>query len=547
MRGYGPSGHFQGSGSVSLNAFVQILRQLFEAVAAESWKDLAYFPFDLVETDESQLHDLALFHQSAREAYGIAWISFERFDSLLIFPFCMVRYQADEALITLPPWSIRDARADEVFYQHMRAALRRSVSMSTMLGNMLTLKSHVGEPALTAVSIDHDASHLLVRVDALEAYKFFRTTHRFHPHSREVEILEYLSQVPDFNGTARLVSSLEYQSADGVAHLTAVSMTYVQNQGNLWNHLLVHLQQARYPRAGAPGAANRHWEICLETTQRAGRLVADFHRCMMKAKRPSSIVPLSPNPEDVEQWKEALLEHQRDLVERVLSMSLSKRAGALHKDCMVQIARISKSIEKELASIESLGLLIQTHGHLHLGQILVGNDKLTLLDFQSNYANADAFERVRQNCFDDYVALYISLQFAWALSTQGKDSMVFGDILDNHSEYGAYLYERKAESERATAEESFPAMVPLSNATGLSEVSLETVHSMYSKAYFRALKDDPLTSELFPAGSGEFESLLRVYMFQRLLKELYANGEPGNPKAAVIVHMMSQLESYSGS
>jgi predicted trehalose synthase len=478
-----------------------------------------------------------VFHQSAREAYGIAWIAFESVPSWLIFPFCMGRYRSDEALITLSPWSVRDARADEVFYQHMKAALARSPSMLTQGGNALVMRTHVGEPSVTAVAIDHDAGHQLVRLDSLEAYKFFRTTRIDHPQSLEVEVLEYLSHVPDFVGSARLISSLEYHTKAGTLHHIGVSMTYVPNSGNLWNQLLIHLQQARYPRnelSQQESLASRDWVACIETASRAGRLVADYHRCIMKAKRPQVIAPLGPSRQEPENWKAHLGAYRQELLAQVEALDLGTRFLPSHRETFRRIPIMDKAIAQDLESIESPGLLIRTHGHLHLGQILVGIDRLTLIDFQSVHSGHHYFEGLHQSCLDDYAALYISLQFAWALSSQGPQSVVFGDVLDARSDYGGYFFDRCRETDaRFKAKPQHP------------DISLDHLHESYSKAYFRALKDDPLTSELFPVGTAEFEALLRVYLFVRLLRELCSNAEPGNPKAIAVAQMLAQLETWS--
>jgi predicted trehalose synthase len=520
------------------NAFVQILRQLFEAVPAATWRELAHFPFSLNESDGSRLQDLMVFHQSAHAVYGIALLDFERFDRWLVFPFCMERYRSDEALITLSPWSVRDARADGVFYQHMKAALRREPSLVTLGGHVLTLRPQTGEPSLTALAIDQNAAHQLVRLDTMEACKFFRTTHKERPVSREVDILDYLSRAPDYNGSPRLISSLDYQTVQGAVHNLAVSMTYVPNHGNLWNDLLIHLQQARYPRlnTGTEDAAmGFHWSRCLETAGRSGRLVADYHRCIMKAKRPADIAPLSPGRAETDRWKRELADYRRILVDRIAELVLAGRFLPNQRECFRRIPDMNASLDRELESLDSPGLLIRTHGHLHLGQILVGIDGLTLIDFQSEYGDQSphAFEVMHQSCLDDYAALFISLQFAWSLSSQGPHSVVFGDVLDTRSDYGAYFFARCRETDARSRARPRSA-----------EITLDHLQEAYSKAYFRALKDDPLTSELFPPGTADFESLLRVYLFVRLLRELCSSAEPGNPKAAAVAQMLTQLESW---
>ena len=394
-----------------------------------------------------------------------------------------------------------------------------------MKGNLLSMKSLPGEPAMTAVSIDQYSNHVLVRVDALEAYKFFRTTARERPESLEIDIMEYLSNSLDFNGAAKLISSLEYTTIQGSVHHIAASMTYVQSKGNLWNHLLVLLQEARYPRWTKLQEDGSEWKTCLEITEKVGRLIADFHRVMMKAKRPESIAPKAFDSASLLEWKGCLSSY----LELLLSKTdlLQHKFSGSHRSLFMRIRPIADVIQKEVEELDAVGLLIQNHGHLHLGQILVGHHKFTLLDFQSEYGKIHAFESMRQSCLHDYAALFISLQFAWSLSTHGPESMVFRDILDRESEYGAHFFAKAAEE------------IPRSG----NQMSLDILHATYSKAYFRALKDDPLTSELFPSSSSQFESLLKIYMFMRCLKEIITNTEPGNPKAIVALQVLCELES----
>lgn len=513
-----------------MNAFVQILRQLFEAVSAESWAEQAHFPFNLEENDRSRVQDLILFHQSANQAFGIAWIQFKRFEKLLIFPFSLERYQPDGALIALASWSIRDARADERFYQHLFSAFGRTNPMITDGGSLLKRIRHAGEPALVTVSVDEDPGQSLVRVDSLEACKMFRTVNPEVPVSREAETLAHLTASPEVTGAPRLISSFEYTSRDQKTHFVGLSMAYVQSHGNLWNTMLISLQRARYARPHEQMQVDQAWQECLRYTQSAARQMAHFHRSMMKVKPGQAISPETPSPESLQRWKQDVQAYRKFLVAR--ASPLRERFAPTWEPSFEKLSTLDKRIETEIASLEHTGLRIQTHGHLHLGQYLVGQKRLTLLDFQSDFGKIHEFEYQLQSCLDDYAALFISLQFAWDLTTHDPGRSVFEDVVDPRSEYGRYLF---ASDPGMTERQPTGNRPPTgSDATP----SLAALHVACSKAYFRGLKDDPLTSELFPPSPYEFEKILRIYLFLRSVKELCLNTEPGNPKAHVILNML---------
>lgn len=525
-----------------MNAFVQILRQLFEAVSAESWAEQAHFPFNLEENDRSRVHDLILFHQSANQAFGIAWIQFKRIEKLLIFPFSLERYLPDGALIALASWAIRDARADERFYQHMLSAFGRANPMITESGHMLKRIRHAGEPALVTVSVDEDAGQSLVRVDALEAYKMFRTVHPDVPVSREAETLAHLTDSPESVGAPRLISSFEYTSRENKTHSVGLSMAYVQSHGNLWNTMLICLQRARYKKPHESVRAEQSWQDCLRYVHSAARQMAHFHRSMMKAKPGLAISPETPSAESLRKWKHEIQSYHSFLMNQ--ARPLRERFAPIWTPCFEQLNALSAHIAEAIESLEHVGLRIQTHGHLHLGQYLVGQKRLTLLDFQSDFGKIHDFEYQLQSCLDDYAALFISVQFAWNLTTHDPGRSVFEDVVDPHSEYGKYLFARegRAESESFGAHQDKRSDTAEGSApTGGPEdiPSLDALHFACSKAYFRGLKDDPLTSELFPPSPYEFNKLLRIYLFLRSAKELCLNAEPGNPKAHVILNMVS--------
>lgn len=513
-----------------MNAFVQILRQLFEAVSAESWAEQAHFPLKLEKNDRSRVWDLILFHQSANQALGIAWIQFKRFEQLLIFPFSLERHQPDGALIALASWSIRDARADERFYHHLFSAFGRSNPMLTEGGCLLRRIRHAGEPALVTVSVDEDPGQSLVRVDALEACKMFRTVNPEMPVSREAETLAHLTASPEVTGVPRLISSFEYTSRDQKTHFVGLSMAYVQSHGNLWNNMLITLQKARYARAHEQLHVEQAWQECLRYTQSAARLMAHFHCSMMKVKPGQAISPESPSPDNLRRWKQDLQTYRTFLVTQ--ASTLRERFAPAWHPSFEKLDTLSKQIEKEIDSLEHSGLRIQTHGHLHLGQYLVAQKRLTLLDFQSDFGKLHEFEDQLQSCLDDYAALFISLQFAWNLTTHDPGRSVFEDVVDPRSEYGKYLFASESEKTdgvtAATRSLTAPDAAP----------SLEALHTACSKAYFRGLKDDPLTSELFPPSPYEFAKILKIYMFLRSVKELCLNAEPGNPKAHIILNML---------
>lgn len=502
-----------------MNAFVQILKQLFEAVDPETWNELSCFPFPLQEEDRSKLSDLVLFHQTARQVFGIAWLEFKRLNLRLVYPFLLSRYQPDGALITLAPWSIKDATHDERFYTHMNAAFIRQNPFETALGGKLQKIRHPGQQTKITVAIETEQEHAVVRVDSIQAFKIFKVFQTHETLSLEGSILEHLNSTSDFSGSAALVSTLRYHPKEQAAGAfdIGLSCAYALSVGNLWSQMLVLLQEARVPSFSSRMDMESAGERCVLLIQRAGRLISGFHRAMLKAKPKSMLAPATLEGQELENWKLQMQEYCRELANRA-----TRRLEDMPQKLQRMGASIPEMLEQVLllvSQIQRPGVLIFGHGHLHLGQILLApEDRLTLLNFQAKRLGLHAFQLERQSCLDDYVSFQLSLQFAWGLMSHEPDDRVFAEIIDPDSEYGRTLASSAA------------AVVPK---VTQERLTLAGLHEAFSKSYFQGLRDDPMTSVLFPVGEADFSSMMKIYSFLRALDELSRNSEPGNPKALI--------------
>ena len=287
-----------------MNAFIQIIERLIEAISGQTWLEQSNFPFKFLENPIGRVFDVCLFDTSAQGACGFVWVEFVGTSDLYVIPFRLARYSEDGDLITISPWSFREASSDGHFYESWRLAQKIRNPIPTAKNGSFFHKHYGGEPSFIAIGIWSDAKNTCVRLDFQVAYKIFRTIEREHPQSIEVELLSYLGNQNIFSNFAKLISVFEFSSHNIKKSHTAIGIKYIQNNGTLFPHLVSLLHKARFPKKTKESHSQEAWNQVLEVIESLGRIVGDFHKAMTLAPRGTDLMPDQTTAESKDKWFE---------------------------------------------------------------------------------------------------------------------------------------------------------------------------------------------------------------------------------------------------
>lgn len=482
-----------------MDAFIEIIAKLVDSIPPETWHQQKHFPFKFLSAPRSRLFDACLFDVDAKGAWGFLWIEFHSISDLYILPFRLARYQEDADLISLPPWSLRDASADSVFYEAWRWAQKNRNPMPTANKETFSHVKYTGDASFVPLEIWSDECHTCMRLDFQVAYKIFRTLERHHSQSIEVDMMIYLSTQEAFSQYPKLLSVFEYNAKNiGLSH-TAIGIKYIQNNGLLFPHFVSLLRQSRFPQKLKERTGESAWKDVLELSASLGKILADFHKTMAKAPKGHEFALVQTTGQMKNDWLSSVSEKLSERLERVMALQSQYPEYGQVFHFLPDFS--SHSFEK-LKRASDLGLRMQIHGNVHLNQFLMDPKGLVLLDYASDNYDESHYRRMKQPCIKDIVSMLASFKFAWHEShnTDSKKEFEFQKYTPNITE----------------------------------------IESVFLKFYDSSLNENMNASQLRPPDFDVQTDTMRFCLLLRILKEISRDSRVNFPQLKIWLSILQE-------
>lgn len=506
-----------------MNAFLRILEQLILAIPSDEWLNQRFYPFKFAPNGPIELFDACIFHQDAHGAVGMAWLKCPGAEELMTFPFRIARYSTDADLSALPPWSLREATTDALFYSTWKQSVAGSGRISTMKGGTLLCRQFEAQSSFNIINLWTDNKNACTRVETQHLCKIFRILNPHQPHSVEADMLEYLNSQSHFLQHPELTTRYDLIAAQSDLKLPVAIVTrYIQSHSKLWQDLTAKIQHARYPEPLRERSSQLTWDKILDTVARLGRLLAEFHIAMTHCRDNPLINPEANAGTARDQWLDVLLHklNQRIYLIRRLANSFPGFEKTLDA-----LPAFANELFEKIKTSQHLGLLIRIHGHAHLGQVLIGDDGLYLVNYETDSLDDEEYRLQKQSCLKDLSATLLSLQFAWLTTERNEDFPVFRDILGADSEFGRHVI--KSLENFSTPNRYKPSISELEN--------------LLIKSYLQTIAEDPAAIELLPEKPQDFEALFDLSFLMRVLKEAIRDLQNQNPRHKTDLKIISEL------
>lgn len=513
-----------------MNAFLEIVAQLVAAVQPESWLEQRYFPFPNLKEPRGRFVDACVFRQDAHGALGLLWISFDGMSDLMTFPFRLARHGEDGDLISLSPWSLREASSDPFFFDSWKRALHNKTTIVTENGAHFRVRYVGGEPNLLALNVSSDRKSVLSRLEMVEAIKIFRILSRENNVSPEVEMLEYLSTQKTFLSFPRLIAVYEYIAKNSPVANIAISTEYIHNNGPLWHDYLARLQVARFPDPEKEKTSREAWDDVLSTTENLGRLLGEFHRAMTNARENPSLVPEANFGEHFKNW----LVYVRDQLSGLCcSLEAVVPRYPHFSPTMTHLASVVEVVLSKVGLFDSYGFRIRTHGRIHLGHVLNGVKGLYLFDFgmdPNDDFDADARHHglSKQPSLMDLAALSLSLRYAWYMTDRRGRSPIIEEFLVKEDSVVDKF-------DGISMDHSDVCALPIASR------KLLDVEGALLRAYMSAIGEDSSAAELVPNAPGAFLALYDLLFLFRILVECKKDFSIGNPRLKTSLRILGEF------
>jgi maltose alpha-D-glucosyltransferase/alpha-amylase len=238
----------------------------------------------------------------------------------------------------------------------------------------------------------------------------------------DVEVARHLTDVARYAHTPALVGTIELDGEVDAPAVLAAAFDFVPNQGDAWSAVLdglsrhlegVDLIDSDTPAESEPLALH----FPLDIGPLAGQRTAELHLALAADGGSEAFRPEPITAADLADWA-GQAAHEADTLLRRLEASLSALPEDVAADARGLIARreeIAARFEAVKGATPS-GQKIRIHGDYHLGQVLVAQDDLVVIDFEGEPTRPLEERRAKTSPLRDVAGMVRSFDYAAAMA-----------------------------------------------------------------------------------------------------------------------------------
>ncbi|HEY5618533.1 MAG TPA: maltose alpha-D-glucosyltransferase [Vicinamibacterales bacterium] len=326
-----------------------------------------------------------------------------------------------------------DGLFDDQVCEMLLAILQEERELPMRLGRLRGTAREVppGPEPLTPISRAADHSNSSILFDKRFIMKLFRRIEA-GPHP-DLEVSEFLA-AHDFTRVPPLGGALSYLRDGEPPTAVAMVQVYVYNQGNAWQVTVEEL--ARYferattlpPLRGADEAVDGGPTIdrsappadvveaigtYLTLAEVLGRRTGELHVRLADSAGDPAFEPEQYSPDDLRNDAAAMRRHaerQLTLLEQSLSR-LDERRQELARNLLLRREELLRPFD-DVERLRDAGHRIRCHGDYHLGQVLVTEGDIMIIDFEGEPSRPLRERRSKCSPLRDVAGMLRSLSYA---------------------------------------------------------------------------------------------------------------------------------------
>ncbi len=267
-----------------------------------------------------------------------------------------------------------------------------------------------GEQSNTSVALGEDM--------ILKLYRRIQTG--IHP---EVEVGRFLTEVAGYPNTPPTLGTLEHVDASGATSALAVLQRFVRNQGNAWRLTIDTLTREFDALALAPLEPpldlTEHFAPYLRYAEILGQRTGELH---VAFATPTDDPAFRAEPITIDDVR-STVQDARDQAQR--AFAALERHGSPAEPARASVAALLGRRAECLAYVDALStepkgaIKTRIHGDYHLGQVLIVQDDVMIVDFEGEPARPADERRQKTAPLRDVAGMLRS--FSYAAETATRD------------------------------------------------------------------------------------------------------------------------------
>jgi len=313
-----------------------------------------------------------------------------------------------------------DGVYDEELATRLLAGMREGVTLESPAGRVV----HQSDPRLAAMDdpgeprpIGVEQSNLSVAFGDKVIMKMYRRLRR--GRQPEVEMSRFLTR-HGFEHTPAFLGCIEHRPADGGdATVLAAAFAFVANQGDAWEVLTNALQRDLEEADLRPGPAEptaepgANFYFPLAIGELLGRRTAELHRVLATGTDDPDFAAEPIGSEDLADWARDAAHDLATMFDRLSAAlpTLPDNAREAASELLDSRAALSGRVER-VADLAPAGAMSRIHGDYHLGQVLVSQGDLLIIDFEGEPRRSIGQRRSKSSPLRDVAGMVRSLHYA---------------------------------------------------------------------------------------------------------------------------------------
>ena len=313
-------------------------------------------------------------------------------------------------------FGLLDAAADPAF---ALALLRRLQSTDDLSGPLRceatdALKRISPPPPAECHRPTEEQSNVSFVMGNVLLFKLYR---RLRPGVQpEIEVSRFLTET-SFANTPPYLGAIAYAPPGANPVPIAAGFGFVANRGNAWDALLAALREEFAGRATPPADA----AASLDLVRTIGASTADMHCAFASATKDPAFAVEPVAADDLRQWTAQASEQAERAFAAAGNVRRELNDGDAAADIDALLARAAdiRSRIERFAALPPSGVKTRHHGDYHLGQVLVGEGDVYIIDFEGEPLRSLDERRAKTDPARDLAGMLRSFDYLAATATEG--------------------------------------------------------------------------------------------------------------------------------